>query len=94
MPNDICNNIRPNEIPKIHSIHNKITFHPCNLSTIQLIIMKKRKTIKPKEKQFELPTARVIKIDTSVSLLLTSLPPGNPSMPGFNPPDWGRPKWG
>ncbi len=45
------------------------------------------------EVEFELPTARVIKIDTSVSLLLTSLPPGNPSMPGFNPPDWGRPKW-
>jgi hypothetical protein len=54
---------------------------------------KKAKKTSTIEKPFELPTARVIKIDTSVSLLLTSLPPGNPAMPGFNPPDWGRPKW-
>ncbi len=52
-----------------------------------------KKTVKKVKKPFEMPKARIIKIDTSVSLLLTSMPPGNPGLPGFNPPDWGRPKW-
>ena len=46
---------------------------------------------KPKV-EFEMPRARAIKIDTSVSLLLTSLPPGNPASP-WGPPEWGKPKW-
>ena len=45
---------------------------------------------------FEIPKARKIEIDTSVSLLMTSTPPGNPGLPGapgFNPPAWGGPQW-
>ena len=55
--------------------------------------MKKKEIKKTKEVNgFEMPRARAIKIDTSVSLLLTSLPPGNPASP-WGPPSWGKPKW-
>lgn len=57
------------------------------------IMSKKEKKLAIRNSNFQIPKARVIKIDTSVSLLLTSMPPGNPGMPGYNPPDWGRPKW-
>ena len=58
-----------------------------------LVIMKKKEIKKTKEVNgFEMPRARAIKIDTSVSLLLTSLPPGNPASP-WGPPSWGKPKW-
>jgi len=38
----------------------------------------------------DLPAARIIKIDPTVSLLMMSTPPGNPGGP-FSPPDWGNP---
>lgn len=38
-----------------------------------------------KKETFEFPRARKIEIDTSVSLLMTSNPPGNPGVP-MGPP--------
>ena len=38
-----------------------------------------------KNEKFEFPKGRKIEIDTSVSLLMTSNPPGNPGVPGSPP---------